>query len=157
MPSADSTPGERMTEDVLDAERVRHLAGVLAACSTEALQGVARHVVAAGHGDALDGVRHAADRDPQRTRRGLLAADDEARSRAHALRKRGETQLHLGPIERLPAVGPEHLGEVFRVNAPEQHVRVGDGERAAAAIARGPRIGAGGFGTDAQARRRRNG
>ena len=65
-------PGERMAEDVLDAERVRHLAGVLAACATEALQGVARHVIAARHGDALDGVRHAADRDAQRTRSGLL-------------------------------------------------------------------------------------
>ncbi len=105
--------GERMTENVLDAERIRHLAGVLTARSAEALQGVARHVVTARHGDALDRVRHAADRDPQGTRRGLLAADGEARTRAHALRELAETRLRRGPIERLAAVGTENLRKML--------------------------------------------
>src|SRR5277367_4102879 len=114
-----------MTEDVLDAERIRHLAGVLATRPAEALQGVASHVIATCHGDTLDGVRHAADRDAERARSGLLAADGEARTRAHALRELGEAQLHLGSIERLPAVVTEYLGKMLRMYAPEQHVGIG--------------------------------
>ncbi len=55
--------GQRMHEDAAHAERVGDAAGVLAAGAAEALQRVARHVVAARDRDLLDRVGHAADGD----------------------------------------------------------------------------------------------
>jgi hypothetical protein len=52
-------------EHLRHPERVGHAAGVLAARAAEGRQHVARHVVAALHGNLLDRVRHAADRDLQ--------------------------------------------------------------------------------------------
>src|SRR5580692_4124334 len=117
-----------MAENVLDAQGIRHLASVLAARSTEALQGIAGDVVAPCDRYALDRVCHAADGDPQGPRGSLLATDGEARGRAHALRKLRKTQFHGGSIERPPTVGTENFRKMLRVNAPEQHIRVGDGQ-----------------------------
>ena len=55
------------------------------------------------------------------------------------------------PVERLVAVRAEHLGEVGGLDAAEHHVGVGDGERAAAAVAGGSRVGAGRVRPDAVA------
>ena len=54
---------ERMDEHRLDAERVGDEARVLAARRAEAVERIARHVVAALDRDLLDGVRHVLDRD----------------------------------------------------------------------------------------------
>ncbi len=46
--------------------------------------------------------------------------------------------LHDLVVQRLVAVGAEHGREVRGLDAAEHHVGVGDGQRAAAAVAAGP-------------------
>ena len=52
-----------MDEHAGHAERVGDKAGVLAAGAAEAVERIARHVIAALHRDLLDRVRHVLDRD----------------------------------------------------------------------------------------------
>ena len=58
---------ERMDQHLGHAERIGDQAGVLAAGAAEAIERVARHVVAALQGDFLDRVRHVLYRDPDET------------------------------------------------------------------------------------------
>ena len=60
----------------------------------------------------------------------------------------GEARSRDLRVERLVAAGAEHPREVVRLDAAEQHVGVGDGERAAAPVAGRPGIGAGRVGPD---------
>ena len=150
---ADSTPASGWQKMCSMPSASATCAGMLAARATETLQGIARHVVAACHRDALDRVRHAADGDPQGARRDLLAADGAARSsRSCAARAR---RIATPPSPRSSGcspVGTEDFRKVLRLNTPEQHVRIGDRQRAAAAITGGPRIGARRFRAHPQAR-----
>ena len=56
-----------MDQHLGHAQRVGDQASVLAAGAAEAVERVARHVVAALQGDFLDRVRHVLDRDPDET------------------------------------------------------------------------------------------
>ena len=57
--------GQRMDQHRSDPERLRHFAGVLTARAAEAAQREIRDVITLLHGDLLDGLRHALDRDSQ--------------------------------------------------------------------------------------------
>ncbi len=54
---------ERMDQHRLHAERIGDQAGMLPAGAAEAVERIARHVIAALHGNLLDRVRHVLDRD----------------------------------------------------------------------------------------------
>ena len=121
---------------------------MLAAGAAEARQAVARDVVAALHADLLDRVRHVLDGDPQEPLGHLLGRACRSscgeRRRTPAARRAG--------VERLVAVGAEDRREECGRILPSMHIGVGDRQRAAAAVAGGPGIGAGALGPDAEAR-----
>ena len=137
-----------MHEDRLHAERVRDETGVLAARGAKAVQRVAGHVVAALDRDLLDGVGHVLDRDADCAVGDLLRRAPVADLGRQLL----EGRAHGVRVERLVAVGPEDRRKVRRVELAQHDVGIGHGERAAAAVAPRPRIGAGALRTDAEAR-----
>src|SRR3546814_2040541 len=63
-----------MQEDLGHAERIGHQAGVLAAGAAEAVERVLGDIVAALHGDLLDGVGHVLHGDAQEALGDLLRA-----------------------------------------------------------------------------------
>ena len=138
---------ERMDQHRGHAERVGDEARVLAAGAAEAVERVARHVVAALHRDFLDRVRHVLDRDLDEAVGDLLR-----RLAADLVGKLGEGRAHRVGVERLVLLGPEDLREEIRDQLADHHVGVGDGERPAAAVALRSRIGAGRVRADAEAR-----
>ena len=75
---------ERMDQHLGHAERVGDQAGVLAAGAAEAVERIARHVVAALHRDLLDRVRHVLDRDPDEAVGDVLGRAVRRRSRSRA-------------------------------------------------------------------------
>ena len=120
---------------------------MLAAGAAEAIERVARHVIAALHRNLLDRVRHVLDRDPDEAVGNLLGFSVAA----DFLRKRREAFAHGFVVERLVLSGTENVRKEFRDEFPRHHIRIGDGERSAAAIACRSRIGAGRVRADAKA------
>ena len=70
----------------------------------------------------------------------------------HLLGQRFELRGHALAVQRFVASGPEDLREKRRLDPAQQHVRVGGGQRPAAAVACRARVGARAVGPDAQAR-----
>ena len=139
---------QRMDQHGRDRQRVRDVAGVLAAGAAEAIEGVARHVVAARHRDRLDRLRHLGDRDGEEA-----VGDRLGRAPvADFIRQRLEFRPHRGRVERLVARRSEHFRKEFGNELAGHQIGVGHGERSAVAISRGPGMGAGGIGADAKAR-----
>ena len=102
MPYADSTPASGWMNTLLHAERVGDQAGVLARGAAEAGERVLGDVVAALHGDLLDGVRHVLDRDADAAggeRGGVVLRAGAADSAASA----ANCSAHDVRIERLIA------------------------------------------------------
>ena len=121
---------------------------MLAAGAAEAVQRIARHVIAALHRNLLDRVRHVLDRDPDEAVGDLLrltlAADFGC--------KLPERVAHRFAVERLILLRAENLREEIRDQFPDHHIGVGDSERAAAPVACRSGIGAGGIRADPEAR-----
>src|SRR5262245_5614228 len=122
---------------------VRHQAGMLSAGAAEAGQRVLSDVVAALHGDPLDGVGH-------------VGYSDAYEALGHFLRrllftgrgldlggKLSELLTYYLDIERLVSLGAEHFWEIFGLNFPQHDVAVGDRQRPAAPVTRGAGVGAG--------------
>ena len=139
---------QRVDQHALHAERVGHQAGVLAAGAAEAIERIARHVVAALHGNFLDRVRHVLDRDLDKTVGDLLAAAAVADLLCH----RCEGGAHGVGVKWLVLRRAEDFGKEIRDKLADHHIGVGHGERAAAAIAFWAGIGAGGIRADAKPR-----
>ncbi len=127
-----------------DAEGVGDEAGMLAAGAAEAVEHVLGHVIAALDRNLLDGVGHVGDGDAQE------AVGDLLRRTAvgDLFGKRAEAGTHGGIVERLVALLAEDVREVFRQQLADHEVGVGHRQRAALAIAGGPRPGPGGLRTD---------
>ncbi|CPJ33725.1 Uncharacterised protein [Bordetella pertussis] len=123
---------------------------MLAAGAAESSQRILGHVVAALHRDALDRLGHVAHGDLQETFGQLLGAHLAPRGRPHLLGHGREARAHRRHIQRLVGIGAEHAGEEVGLDLAQQDVAVGHRQRAAAPVARGPRIGAGRIGADAQ-------
>ncbi len=113
---------------------------MLSTGAAEALQRVAGDVVATRHRDLLDRVGHAGDGDVEKAFGQFLGHTPAS----GALLDGGGHRVERGDdgvaVERLVRGLAEHLGKPFRLDLAEQHVRVGDGQRATAPIARRPRI-----------------
>ena len=133
------------------AERVGDQAGVLAAGAAEAVERVAGDVVAALHGNLLDGVGHVLDRDLDETvgdlfRRHLAGGGREP----DLLRQIVEVVPHGRGIERLILTGSENLREELRQQFSHHHIGVGHRQRPAAPVAGRSGIGAGRVRADAE-------
>jgi len=137
-----------MNEHAGHAERVGDQAGVLAAGAAEAIERVARHVIAALHRNLLDRIRHVLDRDLDEAVGDLFAAA----AAADHLRHRGEGRAHRVGVERLVLDGSEYFRKEIGMSLPTMTLAVGHGERAAAAIAFRSGIGAGGIRPDPKPR-----
>ncbi len=144
--------GKRVEEYALDAQGIGDEAGVLAAGAAEAVERVLGDVVAALHGDLLDRVRHVLDGDAQEALGDLFRSRFLAGCAADFGRELLETRAYCLCVEGLVCVSPEDLREVSRLDFAEHHVAVGNRQRAAPPVARGPRIGAGRLGPDPEAR-----
>ena len=130
--------GERVDQHRFHAERVGDQASVLSAGAAETVEQIFGDVVAALHGNLLDGVGHVFDGHGDEAFGDLLR-----RLVADLQRKIGKSAAHGLGIERLILVRAEDRREEIRLQLAEHEIGVGDGERAAAAVAGGPRIGAG--------------
>ena len=118
---------------------------MLAAGAAEAVQAVFGDIIAALHGNLLDGVGHVLHGDAQKAFRHLLGADRLALGGGHFLSQFPEPVLHRCQVQRLIAVGTENGREVAGLDLAEHQVAVGHGQGAAAPVAGRPRIGPGGF------------
>ncbi|GAA3308258.1 hypothetical protein GCM10020295_69860 [Streptomyces cinereospinus] len=123
-----------------DAEQVGHCARVLSAGAAEGGQGVAGDVVALLHGDPLDRVGDVGDGDVQVALGDLFGGAVVAGALPDLAREGGEAVPDERRVQGLVAVGTEHLGEVAGLDPAEHDVGVGDGERAARAVAGGARV-----------------
>ena len=120
---------------------------MLAAGAAEAVERVARHVIAALHGNLLDRVRHVLDRDLDEA-----VGDFLRRLVADFLRQIVESVPHRLAVERLILMRPENLREEIRDQLADHHIGVGHRQRPVAAVAFWSRIGARAVGSDAEAR-----
>ena len=143
MPSADSTPAIGGTSTV----RMPSESATAHACWPPAPPKVVStysgDVVALLDGDPLDRVGHVGHRDPQEALGDLLGRAVVAGLPRMLGGQVGEPAPHDVGVERLVAARAEHVREVGGLDAAEHHVGVGDGERAAAAVAGRARVGAG--------------
>ncbi len=130
------------------AERVGDEAGMLAAGAAEAVERVARDVVAALHGNLLDRVRHVFDRDPDEAVGNLL----RRAAVADFFRQFGEGCADCVGIERLVLRRPKDFRKKIGDQLADHHVGVRNGKRPAAAVALRSRIGAGRIRADTKAR-----
>ena len=127
---------QRMHQHPAHAQCVGHQAGMLAARAAKALQGVARHVIAASDRDFLDRVGHLLHRNADKAFGHLLGA---------AASLQGE---HLKLLShRLGAQGlvglrAKHFWEIGWLDFAQHHIRIGYSQRTAAPIAGRPRVGA---------------
>ena len=128
---------ERMDQHPGHAERIGDQAGVLAARAAEAVEHIARHVVAALHRDLLDRVRHVLDRDLDEAVGNLFGAAPVANLACEP----GETRAHRIGVERLVLVRSENLREEIPDQLADHHIGVGERERPAPPITGRARIG----------------
>ena len=143
--------GERVNVNAGHAEFIGHQAGMLAAGAAEARQRVFGHVVAALHRDELDGVGHVGDGDPYESLGNVFGGLLLSRYCFDLRGERSEFFVHHIHVERLIGTGAEHFRKMLRPDLAQHDIAVGHRQRPAAAIARGPRIGAGRIGPDAVA------
>ena len=137
---------ERMDKHLGHSKGVGDQAGVLAAGAAEAIERVARHIVAALHRNLFDRVGHVLDRDLDESIRHFLGAA------AHCAGEFRKSLPHHRGIERQILRRSEDLWKEFGDQLADHHVGIGDGEGAAAPVAGGPRIGAGGIRSDPKTR-----
>ncbi len=136
--------GERVDEHRVHAQLVRHQAGVLAPGAAEALQGEPGRVVPLLQRHLLDRVGHVGDGD----------AKEALRHGACILVRHqgGEPLPHDRGVQRLVARRAEDRREMRRLDLADHHIRIGDGQRTAPAVAGRPGIGAGAVRPDLVAR-----
>ena len=114
------------------AERVGDQAGMLAAGAAEAVEHIARDVVAALHRDLLDRVRHVLDRDRDEAVGDLFRRASVADLARRAPRTSSRT---ASASSGWSWPGPKIAGKKSGMQLAEHDIGVGDGERAAAAVA----------------------
>ena len=121
---------------------------MLSTRAAEAIERVARDVVAPRDRNRLDRLGHLCNRN------GEKAVGDRLRLApvADVARERGKPLPHDLVVERLIATGAKHFREQIGDQLARHQIGVGDRERTAAAISGRSGIGAGGSGTDAKAR-----
>src|SRR5688572_12032875 len=120
-----------MDQDTLHSQRIGHPAGMLAACPAEAGERVAGYVMASSDRDLADRRGHIVDRNMQEAFGNLL----QALRAAERIRNLLQPRPRRRGIDRLIALRPEDRGEFGWIDPSQAEVAVGDGERAAGAVA----------------------
>src|SRR5438874_1523539 len=123
-----------MNQNTGDAERIGYRAGMLATGAAEATERVAGHVIAALHGDMLDGIGHVLHGDGQKPVRDLLRRPSGAGRGRDLLRQRGKFHSHCFAVKRLVLVRAEDRRKEVRLQLAHHDIAIGDGERTAAPI-----------------------
>ena len=124
-----------MDEDGRNRQGVGDVAGVLAAGAAEAIERIARDVVAPRNRNRLDRLGHLGDRNGEKSvgdRLRLPPVADVARERRKSARARLAASSGSSPRRA------EHFREEIGDQLARHQVGVGDRERTAAAISRGP-------------------
>ena len=142
---------KRMDHHSVHAEGVGDQTGMLPARATKTGQGIARHVMAARDGNALDGVRHIGDGNGDEALRRLARGHHAARFLLHLRAEGGETLRHDVAIQWLVPVRAEKAGEETGLDLAQHDVAIGDGKRPAAPVAGRSRHRARAFRPDAKA------
>ena len=142
---------ERVDQHRLHAQLVGDETGVLPAGTAEADHGEGGGVVPLVERDLLDRRGHVGDGDAQEAFGDRLGIVRAAGCGGDLRGERLELRAHRLAIERLVAAEAEDGGEKARIELAEQHIGVGDGERAATPIAGGAGVGAGAVRPDAEA------
>ena len=125
-----------MHQNPRHAQGIGHKASMLPARAAEALQRVARHVMAALDGYFLDRIGHVVDGDAQEALGHFLrCAGWLARGLRDSFTERGELRADDIGVERFIAIWAEHRGEVIGVQLAQHHVAIGHGERPTAPVA----------------------
>ncbi len=120
--------GQRVHKDARHGQRIGHQTGMLSTGAAKALQGVARHVIATGDRNFLDGVGHLLHCDVDETFRHFLG-------RAMGLaREFSKFFLHHLQAQGLVRAGAEHLGKIARLDLAQHHIRIGHRQRTTAAV-----------------------
>ena len=138
--------GQGMNQHLFHAKRIGHQTGVLPTGSAKALQGIARHVIAASDRDFLDRIRHLLHGDLDVAMRHGLSGS------AEWLRKRRKFLGHHRAVQTLVGGMTEHMREIFGLELADHDVRIGHRQGPATSITGGTRIGSGAFGADAKTR-----
>ena len=144
--------GQRMNINARHAQRIGDEAGMLSAGAAETGECVGGDVVAALHRNLLNGIGHVSDGNVNETLGDLLGRARVAGGVADFISKRCELLTHDISVERLVTVRSEHMRKPCGLYFAEHDIAVGHRQRAALAITRWPRIGAGGIGADAVTR-----
>ena len=130
---------EGMDDDRADIEIVSDKAGMLASGTAKALQGEAFSVPALFQRDLADRAGHVRDRNPQEPVGNLFWRLRGTCLGLNGLCKPLEFFADCRSIKRLVMFRPEDGGKEVRLDAPEQHVRIGDRQRATPPVSRRPR------------------
>ena len=128
-------PGVGVDEDRGDAEPIGHPARMLPARSAEAHERVGGDVVTAFGADLADRVGHVLGCDLAVAKRHLGGAAPHTAGLRNLLGQFGDTGGGCVDIERFGAAGAEHRREVLGPDHAEHRVGIGDGQRAAVAVA----------------------
>ena len=126
---------QRVHQHLRHAQGIGHQTRMLPARTAKALQGVARHVVTPRHRDFLDRVGHLLHRDLDEAMRHVFCGapglcGQFCKMPAHHLR-----------VQRLVRIRPKHRREKLRLHLAHHHVRIGHGQRPAAAVTGWARVG----------------
>src|SRR5262249_20577457 len=145
-------PGIGMDEHGLHPKRIRDQAGMLAPCPAEALQCEARRIVAFLHRDLLDRVGHVGDSDAEISLRNLTWRTPLAGGLGYFLGQISKFLRHDIRIKRLIAFRTEDRRKMPRLDLADTDIGIGHSQRAATAIAGGPRFGTGRIRPDTESR-----
>ena len=138
MPNADSTPDSGWSStDLMPSASATRQACCPPAPPNEFIT-YSADVVAALHRDGLDRVRHVLDGDLDEAVGDLFRRAPVAELAGQRL----ERLAHRRPVERLVLPGPEDVRKEIGLELSRHDIGVGDGERAAAPVGEGARIGA---------------
>ena len=126
---------QRVHHHLRHAQSIGHQTSVLTARAAKALQGVARHVVAACHRDFLDRVGHLLHRDLDETVRHVFGS--AAGFHGQFLEVHSH---HLG-IQRLVRLRPKYRRKKLGLHLAHHHVRIRHSQRPATAVTGRARVG----------------
>ena len=124
--------------DSRHTERVGDQTSVLSARAAEAGEGVGRHVVTAGNGYFLDGIRHVFDGDPEEAFRHVFGGP----AAADPFRQFGKARANDFDIEGRVLGWPEDAWEQIGLKLSQHEVGVGHGQRPTTAVGSGAGTGA---------------
>ena len=142
-PVSGQNPRVGMDEDGFHAQGIGDETGVLAGGSAETLQREPGDVMPFLHGNLFDRIGHIRHRDPQISLRHILAGLSLSGCLTDLPREIGEFLFDDGRVQWFVAVRTKDRREMGGLDFTHAHVGVGHGQRSAAPVARGSRVGPG--------------